>query len=249
MSKENEDKWRESHSSFITKLAHFVKRLQDLYQPGMTGIVTAAGRPNFGQVISLVLMTRQVDSHLPIQVILDSSEAWVEYVFGNIFPGYNATCVELKDVWAGVHPFVQKLGLQSFQWKLLSIIPSTFQNVLFLDSDALPVLNPDLIFNTGAELFTSTGFISWPDFWTQSASSTLFNIFGDVEVPLTSRTTLKSRIMVCDKARHADILLLAAYYNFNGPVHYYPITTQYGPVEGDKKTFFLAAFILEAVER
>ncbi|KAK4098863.1 glycosyltransferase family 71 protein [Parathielavia hyrcaniae] len=243
---DDEAKFRESHASFVDQLALFASHLP--YDYDTTGIVTTAGVANFGQVISLVLMTRRTGSRLPIQVVLDSSSPWVDSVCTKTMPRYNATCLSLEDSWAGMGRLVPKF--ERFHWKSVSIIASTFQNVLFLDADCLPVLNPDAIFDQGAEPFTSAGLITWPDFWTPTASPLFYSIAGGLDVPpLTSRATSESGMLVYDKARHADSILLTAYYNYNGLKHYYPLLSQHAAGEGDKETFLQAALVLEALRR
>ncbi|EAQ88525.1 hypothetical protein CHGG_05144 [Chaetomium globosum CBS 148.51] len=217
------------------------------YEVGATGIVTTAGASNFGQAVSLVLLTRQTGSQLPIQIVLDSTAPWVDFLCVHEMPLHNATCLYTSDMWTKLYPSIT-IRFQRFQWKSIALVSSTFQNVLFLDADCFPVLNPDSIFEKGAEPFTSAGFITWPDFWASTTSSLFYKIAGDVEVPLlTSRTTSESGVMVYDKARHADTLLLAVYYNYNGPARYYTMLTQHGPGEGDKETFFQAALVLDAL--
>ncbi|EAQ92888.1 hypothetical protein CHGG_01123 [Chaetomium globosum CBS 148.51] len=150
------------------------------------------------------------------------------------------------DKWVGI----SVPTFERFQWKVLSILVSSFQNVLFLDADCLPILNPDTIFHQGSEPFTSAGLITWPDFWTSTASPLFYKVAGDIDIPpITSRATSESGILVYDKARHADTLLLAAYYNYNGPKHYYPLLSQHGAGEGDKETFLQAALVLEALRQ
>ncbi|GAB1318465.1 mannosyltransferase [Madurella fahalii] len=247
LSEDDQARFRQSHASIVKQLPDFARHLP--YRAGTTGVVTTAGAANFGQAVSVVLMTRQTGSHLPIEVVLDSSSEWADWVCANMMPRFNATCVYLEDMWVSLHPFVPKF--RRYQWKFISIIASTFQNVLFLDADCLPVLNPDSIFEHGAEPFTSAGFITWPDFWTPSSSPLFYKIAGDIEVPpLTARTSSESGIMVYDKARHGDTLLLAAYYNYNGPRHYYDVLTQHGiSGDGDKETFLQAALVLDALRR
>ncbi|KAH6857076.1 mannosyltransferase putative-domain-containing protein [Chaetomium sp. MPI-CAGE-AT-0009] len=234
-----------SSSSNYLHLPEFARHLP--YEVGNAGIVTTAGASSFGQAVSLVLLTRQTGSQLPIQIVLDSTAPWVDFLCDNEMPRFNATCLYISDMWAKLHPFIT-VKFERFQWKSIALVASTFQNVLFLDADCLPVLNPDCIFERGAEPFTSTGFITWPDFWESSASSVFYRVAGDVQVPpLTSRGTSESGMMVYDKARHADTLLLAVYYNYNGPGRYYTMLTQHGPGEGDKETFFQAALVLDAL--
>ncbi|KAK4143020.1 glycosyltransferase [Dichotomopilus funicola] len=243
---DDEAKFRLSHAALVGQLATFANHLP--YDANTTGIVTTAGVPNFGQAISLVLTARRAGSRLPIQIVLDSTSAWVDWMCAETMPRYNAACVSLEEAWAGLGPLVPEL--ERFQWKVISIVASTFQNVLFLDTDCLPVRNPDPIFDPGSEPFSSTGFISWPDFWTSTASVSFYRIAGDLEVPpVPSRPTSESGVMVFDKARHADTLLLAAYYNHNGPKHYYPLLSQHAAGEGDKETFLHAALVLDALRQ
>jgi alpha 1,2-mannosyltransferase len=240
----DEAKFRDSHASFVRQLPPFASHLP--YDADTTGIVSTAGAPNFGQAISMVLMTRQSGSRLPIQIVVDSTSPWVESICAETFPRLNATCLFMEDAWAGMPQLVPKL--HRFQWKFISIIASTFQNVLFLDADCLPVRSPDHIFSR--EPFVSAGLITWPDYWVSQAAPGFYKIAGDVEVPpITARASSESGMMVYDKARHADTLLLAAYYNYNGPDHYYAMLNQHGPGEGDKETFFQAALVLDALRK
>ncbi|KAL2192283.1 glycosyltransferase family 71 protein [Corynascus similis CBS 632.67] len=242
---DDEAKFRQSHAAFVHQLALFSSHLP--YDAGTTGIVTTAGVSNFGQVVSLVLMARQAGSHLPIQIFLDSSSPWVDWICSETMPRFEAKCVSLEDTWGGIRHSLPR-RLVRFQWKIISIIASTFQNVLFLDADCLPVLNPDPIFDRGSEPFASTGFITWPDFWVTNTSPRFYKIAGDIEAPpVTPRTSPEAGMMVYDKARHADTLLLAAYYNYNGPKHYYPLFSQAGAGEGDRESFLHAAQVLQAL--
>ncbi|KAK4106065.1 glycosyltransferase family 71 protein [Parathielavia hyrcaniae] len=241
----DEAKFRESHASFVRQLPQFASHIP--YDAGTTGIVSTAGARNFGQAISMVLMTRQAGSRLPIQIVVDSNSPWVDLVCAETLPRYDASCLFLEDMWASLHhEIVPKL--HRFQWKFISIIASSFQNVLFLDADTLPVRSPDHLFTR--EPFISAGFITWPDYWVSQVAPAFYKIAGDVEVPsIASRASSESGIIMYDKARHADTLLLAAYYNYNGPDHYYSMLNQHGPGEGDKETFFQAALVLDGLRK
>jgi alpha 1,2-mannosyltransferase len=248
LSEDDQVKFYQSHGSFVHQLPLFASHLP--FEANTTGIVTTAGAGNFGQAISLVLMMRRTGSKLPIQIILDSLTPWMGLVCSRIMPQFDAKCVLLGKEWESGSLNQPLPKFERFQWKVIAIIASTFQNVLFLDADCLPVRNPDPIFEEGSEPFTSTGLITYPDFWTSTVSPLFYKIAGDLEVPpVASRPTSESGIMVFDKARHADTLLLAAYYNYNGPDHYYLMLSQHGAGEGDKETFFQAALVLDALRR
>lgn len=235
-----------SHAAFVKQLPDFARHLP--YDADTTGIVTTAGKGNFGQVITLLVMTRQSGSKLPIQIVLDSSSVWIDNLCANFVPHYNAECMYVEDIWARLDPAPPKF--ERFQWKFLAMVASTFQNILFLDADIIIANNPDKIFAPGAEPFKSTGFINWPDFWAPSGSKHFYEIAGGVPVPqITDRTTSESGMIVLDKARHADTLLLASYYNYHGPSHYMAMLSQHGPGEGDKETFLQAAYVLEELAK
>lgn len=50
-----------------------------------------------------------------------------------------------------------------FQIKAAAIINSRFQEVLYLDSDNSPTINPAFLFDTKG--YRETGALFWPDFW------------------------------------------------------------------------------------
>ncbi|KAK4236722.1 glycosyltransferase [Achaetomium macrosporum] len=189
---DDEVKFRQSHASFVDHLALLASRLP--YHANATGIVTTAGVPNFGQVVSLVLMARRAGSRLPIQIFIDTCSPWVDWVCSETMPRLNAKCVSLEDTWGGMsHPLPRRL-----------------------------------VTNT---------------------SPRFYKIAGDIEVPpVTLRTSREAGMMVYNKARHADTLL-AAYYNYNGPEHYYPLFSQAGAGEGDRESFLHAAQVLEALRK
>ncbi|TID31190.1 hypothetical protein CANINC_000238 [Pichia inconspicua] len=51
-------------------------------------------------------------------------------------------------------------------------------------------------------------------------------------------------LLLINKKTHFNTLLLALYYNLNGPAGYYPLLSQGGAGEGDKETWVLAAHVL-----
>jgi alpha 1,2-mannosyltransferase len=90
---------------------------------------------------------------------------------------------------------------------------------LFLDSDAFPVHDPDILFDS--EPFNSTGLVLWPDFWYASESPAYFAISSQKMPSLKERQCTESGEMVYSKSKHELSLLLAAYYN-----------TETGSIEG-----------------
>ncbi|KAK3688661.1 nucleotide-diphospho-sugar transferase [Podospora appendiculata] len=234
---------RASHAFFIAGLPKLAQQLP--LDPDTTGIVTVAGEGSFGEVISMLLIARQSGSKLPIHIVLVSSTGWIDHFCAHEIRRLNGKCIYIHDVWSKLPSVLQ---LNQFQAKTVSIMASSFQNVLFLDPNTLPVVNPDPIFDPGSEPFASTGYIAWPDLWTPVVSPQFYTIAGDVQVPpLTARATSDRGVLAIDKARHADTLLLSAYYNYYGADYYSLLLTQSAHSEGNEETIFQAALVLEAL--
>ncbi|KAK2122972.1 mannosyltransferase putative-domain-containing protein [Fusarium oxysporum II5] len=138
---------------------------------------------------------------------------------------------------------IKQPTIEKYQYKPLSIIFSSFQDILFLDSDAFPIRNPDHLLTV--EPYKSRGLVTWPDFWLPTISPLFYKIAGAKmpNVTIDSRSS-ESGVMLYNKARHADSLLLAAYYNFYGPRFYYQLHSQGAWGSGDKETFMQSALVL-----
>jgi len=250
LSKKTEAALRASHDAFVhNHLPTFARRLP--FDRGTAGIVTTAGPGNFGMVLTMLIMVRQAGSQLPVEIVLDASKPWIDSMCADQIPRlYKARCVYIEDAWARLAIDPPPPKFKPFQWKVIAMVASSFQNVLFMDADMLPMRNPDPIIWSGSQPFTSTGLITFADFWASTGSKLFYAIAGDVEVPpLTARATSESGVIVLDKARHADTLLLAAYYNYYGPEYYYKLLSQNGAGEGDKETYLHAAIVLEELAK
>ena len=81
-----------------------------------------------------------------------------------VLPPLNATCMILSEVLDAVVPQQrQRLEMMSgYQLKALALAFSSFDDVLLLDADNVPVEPPERLLNS--EPFSSAGFVSWPDY-------------------------------------------------------------------------------------
>lgn len=233
------DYLRGSHRSFVDITSTLAPNLP--YQPGTRGIVTTAGGKHLKMVTLSLRMLRRSGSRLPVVVFLDTPHDYNDYVCDKLFPALGAECVVLSELLDVAPPSIKQ---EKCQLKVFALLFSPFQEILFLDADAFPAHNPDLLFT--AEPYTSTGMIVWPDFWANTASHIAYEV-ADTPVPgLAERRSSESGIMLYDKSRHARDLLLALYYNFLGPRFYYPLLSQGALNEGDKETFLHAALVVGA---
>jgi len=219
------------------------------------GIVTVAGGEYFGPAIVGIKMLRQAGSNLPVEAFLADWEEYEPALCEKVLPNLNARCVVLSQFLEP--PKEDEIGdeaanhqnmtfsITHYQLKSLALLFSSFQDVLLLDSDSIPVVNPEELFAT--KPFTSTGFIGWPDFWVGSEAPVFYRIAGLDQFPknLPVASSEAGQLLV-DKRMHIKTLILATYYNIWGPEYYYPLLSQGALGQGDKNTFETAAIVLGA---
>ncbi|KAF2104666.1 nucleotide-diphospho-sugar transferase [Rhizodiscina lignyota] len=210
------------------------------FRPGTRGIATTAGGKYIPVLLVCLRLLRQTGSKLPVEVFLAS---WSEYDFRTceqLLPSLNARCRILSDVWSTTPSFET---VHTYQFKVFALLYSSFEEVLFLDADAFPLHDPNILFNS--EPYKSTGFVTWPDFWANTVHASFYDIASiDPAPPRDLRYTTESGEMLLDKRRHTETLLLATYYNYYGPDCFYRLLSQGASGEGDKETYLHAAMAL-----
>ncbi|EEP78443.1 predicted protein [Uncinocarpus reesii 1704] len=229
---EDKEKLKKAHSHFMSLLsAPNAPRLA--YKPRTRGIVSTAGGSFLPVVVTSLHMLRQTGSDLPVEIFIADPSEHDEYICNSLFPSLNARCITLSEI---LDHSPLAAGLKKYQFKIFSLLFSSFEEVMFLDADAFPMHDPGRLF--AAEPFSSHGLVTWPDFWQVTYHKSFFENHVAAHSPKVSRTPLPSL------KSHAKMLLLSAYYNFYGPSHYYPLLSQGHPGEGDKETFLAPARIL-----
>ncbi|TAQ84615.1 hypothetical protein B7494_g7063 [Chlorociboria aeruginascens] len=232
---------RLSEKSFsITKAAHrlivgVIPQFVDLvtYGRNTRGIVTVAG----GQftpvaLVSIRMLRRQKQCHLPIEVFLPDEQDYNAYICEVVLKELNAKCVVFPN-------FGYKL--KQYQYKIWALLFSRYEDILFLDADAFPLLDTTTYFDTLP--YTDTGLVMWPDFWSSTVSPLYYNITEQTPPSLLEHATSEAGQFLFSKRKHYKTLLLATYYNLYGPDAYYTAISQRAPGEGDKDTFVTAARI------
>ncbi|KAI9682921.1 MAG: hypothetical protein M1829_006357 [Trizodia sp. TS-e1964] len=227
------------HEKFLQGL----KKLSSapIYTPNTRGIVTTAGGPYIPILVVSLRMLRLTGSTLPVEVFLANRTEYEPESCEVIMPALNAKCVILSEILEAVP---EPVMIESYQFKIFAMIFSSFQNILFLDADNLAVASPDELFYT--EPFLSHGMVTWPDFWASSVSPLFYKITAQPTPLLKASASTESGQVLVSKKSHFKVLLLAAYYNFHGPSHYYSLLSQGAAGEGDKETFIAAATKLDA---
>ena len=226
-------KMKKAHENFVAGL--HAGTLEMVYNPGTRGLVTTAGGTYLPVFVISLRMLRRTGTNLPMEVFLADKHEYEEYICDEVFPELNAKCVVLSDILEAVP---HSLDITHYQYKVFAMIFSSFEEVLFLDSDAFTLHDADELFTS--EPFTNHGLVSWPDFWASSASPLYYNISSQPVPPMSLRQSTESGELLLNKKTHSKSLLLATYYNYFG-AHYYVLFSQGAPGEGDKETFLAAA--------
>ena len=230
---------RSAHTEFVQRLEERKHTLP--YNKNTRGIVTTAGGPYLAVALVSIRMLRRTGSKLPVEVFLASKDEFDLQICGEVLPSLNARCIVLQDI------FDSSVGnsnvkIDKYQYKVMSILFSSFEDVLFLDSDCFPIFDPDQLFD--AEPFLTKGMVLWPDFWFPSESPLFFEVAGISAPPIYARAATESGEILYSKPKHDLSIMLATYYNYYGPDFYYPMQSQGAPGEGDKETFLWSAVAL-----
>ncbi|MEM7147549.1 MAG: hypothetical protein AAF591_20705, partial [Verrucomicrobiota bacterium] len=105
---------------------------------------------------------------------------------------------------------------------------SPFREVIFLDADNVPLIDPEALFDTIE--YREHGALFWPDYWIFEASDPIWQICG---IQADRRRQFESGQIVIDKRRCWESLMLCRWYNEHSGFYYKYIL-------GDKDTFQLA---------
>ncbi|AMD22849.1 HHR080Cp [Eremothecium sinecaudum] len=270
ISKSDRDMLKKKHNSYVNAIS-LLSLPKGAYQG--RGIVTVGG----GQfsVLSLVMikMLRKLGTTLPVEVLIPPGEEGDEQLCKQVFPELNAKCISLSDVLPA--SVISNFAFKGYQLKSLAIIASSFQDLLLLDADNIPVVPLDNIFD--AEPYKFTKLVLWPDFWRRTTSPIYYEV-ADIpvgpervrncmddftppsvytessdldKVPLhdlqgtVPDVSTESGQILINKYYHLPTVLLSLYYNVNGPTWYYPMFSQKAAGEGDKETFIASANFYE----
>lgn len=232
ISKEQIQELRKVHEDAVIDFRELGLKLP--FVRGTRGITTTAAMDAMAILTTSLRMLRNSGSKLPVEIWLHKDIDYEEsiYMCENVFPLLGATCKVMTNF---LPPEIDLEINKKFMFKLNAILFSSFEQVLFLDCDLFPVMNPDTILTT--EPFTSHGFVLWPDHWSSTVSKHYYDIVGRKRLPLTERASTESGALLINKDSHAEALLLAAFYNYYGEKIWYRLFSQGAAGEGDKDTF------------
>lgn len=205
----------------------FVKLISSA-PPGLQSrgiVICGGGIRYFTNAWVCINMLRRLSCHLPIQLWhlgddeLDSSMEDLVRPLG----------VECVDACKVRLKFPARI-LKGWALKPYSILHSPYKEVLFLDSDNVPVINPEFLFETPQ--FNATGAIFWPDYPHRGNDKTKA-IWRSCGLRRLREPEFETGQIVVDKERCWQALCLSMWFNENCDFYY-----RY--IHGDKETFHLA---------
>lgn len=234
---ESLEKLENAHLGFVQELTVGLNASLS-YAPGSRGIVSTAGGKYLPTLVATIRLLRRTGSKLPVEVFMTTDE-YDPLICDEVLPQLEARCVDLNTIFSA-SPSSHKIS--HYQYKVFSLLFSSFEHTLFLDADIFPVRDPTYLFES--EPYLSHHLIGWPDFWYSTISRLYYTSILHTEVPpLSTRASTESGAIVVSRSNPGTqkALMLAAYYNYYGPDYYYPIFSQGASGEGDKETFITAA--------
>ena len=193
------------------------------------GIVICAGGTRYFTCawVLLSILRRVYQTELPIQVWhLGRREMSEEMRI--LLTGEG---VEVVDAEAVVARYPARLA-GGWPLKPYAIAHSRFREVLYLDADTVPLVDPQQAFSWDA--YRDNGLLLWPDIVNIKATNPIWERLG---LEQTERASIDSGVMLADKARAWDILDLTIAMNEHSD-------ELYRLIHGDKDTFLLSTVLL-----
>lgn len=209
-------------------MVKLVQPLPDTFQG--RGIVTCGGGYRyFTNAWVLIRMLRHLGCQLPIQLwYLGPKE--LDDGMRRIVDDYGVECIDGLSYMRSADGSYCGNALLKRGWilKSIAIARCGFQEVIFLDSDNLPLRDPAFLFETPQ--YRAKGALFWPDVSTMAADRPLWRIF---RVPYREEPEFESGQIVVNKQIHSEALALTASINLRADLFY-------RFMYGDKDTFRFA---------
>jgi len=188
-------------------------------------VICGGGVRYFTSAWVCINMLRHLGCQLPVQLWYLGRKEMDERMKSTVAP-LGVECIDAMAVRKRCPVRI----LHGWELKPYAILHSGFREVLCLDADNVPVVNPEFLFETPQ--FRSTGAIFWPDY-DREKDKKAKAIWRSCGITQPTEPEFESGQIVLDKQRSWAALRLALWFNENSDFYY-----QY--LHGDKETFHLA---------
>jgi hypothetical protein len=205
---------------FIETIPHYPDRYQ-----GRGIVICGGGVRYFTGAWVCINMLRRLGCRLPIQLWYLGRKELDDQMKRLVAP-LDVQCIDASRVR---RQFPARI-LHGWELKPYAILHSPFREVMLLDADNVPVVDPEYLFD--ASQFQLSGAIFWPDYpVAQNARTTA--IWRSCGLRRPKEPEFETGQIVVDKRRSWKALCLSMWFNENSDFYY-----QY--LHGDKETFHVA---------
>ena len=188
-------------------------------------VICAGGVKYFTNAWICIKMLRRLGCSLPIQLWHIGRKEMDEHMKTLVAP-LDVECIDACKVRKKVPIRI----MSGWELKAYAILQSPFGEVLLLDADNVPVIDPEFLFATPE--FKATGAIFWPDYEGRDRKKAK-PVWRSCGLRQPHEPEFESGQMVLDKERCWQALRLCLWFNENSDFYY-----QY--LYGDKETFHVA---------
>lgn len=226
---ENRGNWKPDHFSAINDRNSISKTFAAVqkihaYPGGFSGrgiVICGGGLRYIPSVYINIRMLREHGCSLPVELWHRTNE--VPEAVRHLL---HCEGVILKD--ASDKSLMTGVPKSGWELKSYSIVHSSFEEVLYLDADNMPVKDPTYLFET--KEYLSTGAVFWPDYGRLACDDPIWSVCG---VDYQDEPEFESGQILVNKSKCWKALNLAHWYNENSAFFYKHFM-------GDKETFHLA---------
>ncbi len=214
-------------SSAGTACDDFIKRLPKYPdQYSRRGIVICGGGTRyFSGAWVCINILKDLGCTLPVELWY-LGKAEMDHAMIGLMQSIGVKCIDALQVRKKFP--VRRLG--GWELKPYAIVHSRFREVLLLDADNVPVVNPEFLFDTAQ--FRESGAIFWPDYC-QAKDEKAKVIWRSCGLRQPPESEFETGQIVVDKQRRWPALALTLWFNENSDFYY-------NYLHGDKETFHLA---------
>ncbi|CCG23130.1 Mnn2 alpha-1,2-mannosyltransferase [Candida orthopsilosis Co 90-125] len=148
----------------------------EIYEGSSGYVLVGGGRYSWLSYL-VIKQIRATGAQLPIELFLATEDDYEKSFCEHILRTYNARCNVFDKKLA--EDLSTRFNIGGYQYKMLALLSSRFENVLYLDSDNFPTRNVDYIFDS--DLYKKNNLILWPDAWARTTNPMYYDI-ANVEV-------------------------------------------------------------------
>ncbi|KAG7662004.1 uncharacterized protein J8A68_004504 [[Candida] subhashii] len=145
---------------------------------GSSGYVIVGGGQYSWLSYLVIKQLRKTGAKLPIELFIPTKSDFEADFCEKVLPKLNARCNVFDPVLSS--QLKRRFSLGGFQYKMLALLSSKFENVLYLDSDNFPTKNVDYLFTS--KLFADHRLMLWPDAWARTTNPKYYEI-AEIKVP------------------------------------------------------------------